>query len=704
MQKATASAEEAGLSFEWLGTYIAVLSEKTRQAPESVGTALNSLMTRIHAIRKTGFNNEDETKISDVNQALASIGVTLMDQNGHWRDLNLVFDDVAAQWDTMTDKQKAYVSTTMAGTRQANYFKTLMQDLSKGVEGGSRAWALYEGAMSSAGTAMEKYAIWEESVQAAQNRLTAELEEFYALLSGDTIKGWYDILAKVVGGLNDATEASDGMNIKLALSATAVTMLAMSLVKLNIEAGAAKVSLGRQLIGALTGFTTTATGATVATNMLGLALRSIGVGMAIAAASALITWLIDLANRADEAAAQTAELADVLQEGFKQNTHLDKFANELAALQSSTDKSSASIEAFNKLREEMISAFPDMKDALGGEIDRVDELTAAYERTTAAIEEKRREQMVADWEAAHVGVDAAMTAYDAAMKKRGSEQDSLLANKIKALSANDEELLHLADAYANSTMHTLEGLKAQSELLSIALDKTAAKIYDQASAFDVYGDSIEEVKNKLIVCRDRHKELEQASKWGSTKRKAHQNSANRAEKLLMDIESYEEALYKLTSEVQPAIEQLQEEIATELRDSVTTLITDALNPYQFSEIPLNVLASMRQTLAEMDWGNATAQDVRDQAEALVTMYKDEYEHAMEVAGKLQTEGFTDEMVDYVTAEYAAMSKKLKAQGQGKWVDLIWAPVRQVLKVVAAEAHAADMVVNNDSATASPEDA
>lgn len=705
MQKATASAEEAGLSFEWLGTYIAVLSEKTRQAPESVGTALNSLMTRIHAIRKTGFNSEDETKLNDVNQALASIGVTLMDQNGNWRDLNLVFDDVAAQWDTMTDKQKAYVSTTMAGTRQANYFKTLMQDLSKGVEGGSRAWELYEGAMSSAGTAMEKYAIWEESVQAAQNRLTAELEEFYTLLSGETLKGWYDILTKVVGGLNDATEASDGMNIKLALSAAAVTLLVTSLIKLKLEAGGAGVSIGRQMIGALTGFTTTATGATVATNMLGLALRSIGVGLAIAAASALITWLIDLANRADEAAAQTAELADVLQEGFKQNTNLDKFANELTALQSSTDKSSASIEAFNKLREEMISAFPDMKDALGGEVERVDELTAAYERTTAAIEEKRREQMSADWETAHSGVAAAKVTYDAALKKQSNAKESSLAKEMQRLATGiDDELLNGYQTYATLTMQTMEGLTAQSKLLDAALDKTSAKIYDQAGALGVYGDSVEDVKTNLAMYIDEQARLEKAAEWGSDTRRTHQNNVGRAQDILLEIESYENYLYKLTSDIKPAIEQLQEEIATELHDSVTTLITDALNPYQFSDVPLNVLASMRQSLAEMDWSNATAQDVRDQAEDLVTMYKEEYEHAMDLAGQIQTEGLSDKMVGYIAAEYKAMSDKLKAQGQGEWIDLIWHPIRQALAAAAAEAHAADMAVTSDSATASPEDA
>ena len=72
MQKASASATEAGLSFEWLGAYIATVSEKTRQAPEVIGTAYNTIIARLHNIKAKGFNEEDETKINDIAKALAS--------------------------------------------------------------------------------------------------------------------------------------------------------------------------------------------------------------------------------------------------------------------------------------------------------------------------------------------------------------------------------------------------------------------------------------------------------------------------------------------------------------------------------------------------------------------------------------------------------------------------------------------------------
>ena len=64
----------------------------------------------------------------------------------------------------------------MAGTRQQNSFLALMNDMARGIEGGSRAYELYAGALEAAGTASQKYAVWQESVTAAQNRLTTALQ------------------------------------------------------------------------------------------------------------------------------------------------------------------------------------------------------------------------------------------------------------------------------------------------------------------------------------------------------------------------------------------------------------------------------------------------------------------------------------------------------------------------------------------------
>lgn len=214
MQKSAAAASQFGVSFEWLGAYIATVSETTRQAAEVVGTSLNSIMARMHSIRTTGFNSEDETKINDVAKALATIDVELMDQQGNWRDMTDVFNDVASKWDTLDGKQQSYIATTMAGTRQQNTFIALMNDLSKGVEGGSRAWELYQGAMLSTGTVAEKYEVWEQSVEAANGRLQASLEGAYSLfVDGGVIAGFKNFEAGFVNLFTEATKATGGLNL-----------------------------------------------------------------------------------------------------------------------------------------------------------------------------------------------------------------------------------------------------------------------------------------------------------------------------------------------------------------------------------------------------------------------------------------------------------------------------------------------------------
>lgn len=174
-------------------------------------------MARLHSIKQKGYNEEDETQINDVAKALGTIDVALMDNEGNWRSMSDIFDDIAVKWDGLNGKQKSYIATTMAGTRQQNYFFALMNDMAKGIEGGSRAYELYAGAVNAAGTATQKYSVWQESVLAAQNRLTEAMEAFYALLDSDWMKGFYNGMAGLVEVITAGTQALEGWNIKLPL-------------------------------------------------------------------------------------------------------------------------------------------------------------------------------------------------------------------------------------------------------------------------------------------------------------------------------------------------------------------------------------------------------------------------------------------------------------------------------------------------------
>lgn len=233
MQKAAAAAAAFGGDFKWLATYIATVSETLRTAPETIGNAFNTMLARMHSIKQNGFNSEDATTLNDVAKALKSIGLELMDSKGNWQDLDKIYQEIAVKWDTMNDKQKSYIATTMAGTRQQNVFFALMNDLSKGIEGGSRAWKLYEEAMNSTGTATQKYAIWQESVTASQENMNRALEDLYANLQPTLIKGFYDGMADLVDLFARGTESMNGMNLVLPLIASGIGALILVIHKAN---------------------------------------------------------------------------------------------------------------------------------------------------------------------------------------------------------------------------------------------------------------------------------------------------------------------------------------------------------------------------------------------------------------------------------------------------------------------------------------
>ena len=266
MQKASASAQEAGVSFEWLGSYIATVSEKTRQAPEVIGTAFNSMMARLHNIKATGFNEEDATRVNDVAKALATLPepLTLINSlTGEWVDMSDVFEGIAAQWEDLDDKQRAYVATTVAGTKQQNVFLTLMNDMAKAGEGASRTYELYAGALESAGSANQKYAIYQESVTASLDGMKASWEELVNLINGGEIfAGLYDWLSKIISAFTATTKSWDGWNVGITA--------AVSLVGLLIPAIYKVVTAVKTLKGAVT-----AMNAVTATSTIGLAIAAL---------------------------------------------------------------------------------------------------------------------------------------------------------------------------------------------------------------------------------------------------------------------------------------------------------------------------------------------------------------------------------------------------------------------------------------------
>ena len=70
--------------------------------------------------------------------------------------LELFFDELGAKWDTLDSRQKSYLATTIAGTRQQSRFYALMDGYNQSID-------LYEESLNSAGVATQKFGIWQDS-------------------------------------------------------------------------------------------------------------------------------------------------------------------------------------------------------------------------------------------------------------------------------------------------------------------------------------------------------------------------------------------------------------------------------------------------------------------------------------------------------------------------------------------------------------
>ena len=131
---------------------------------------------------------------------------------------------MAGKWNALTDAQRNYLATTMAGTRQQNVFRTLMADLAKDVDGASRAMELYTGALEAAGTASEKYEVYQESITAYHDRMVASLERIKDFLIRDEdIKMFYSTITKMSDALAeffqmDAGKSTGGTPLEKAIS------------------------------------------------------------------------------------------------------------------------------------------------------------------------------------------------------------------------------------------------------------------------------------------------------------------------------------------------------------------------------------------------------------------------------------------------------------------------------------------------------
>lgn len=121
MSKVASSAAAMGVGEDQLAAQLSTIISVTRQAPESVGTALKTIYARMTDI-EAGID-EDGVSLGNYSGAMAEMGFNVLDANGKLRDMGEVIEEIGGKWEDLTREQQISLAQTMAGTRLAIWWR-----------------------------------------------------------------------------------------------------------------------------------------------------------------------------------------------------------------------------------------------------------------------------------------------------------------------------------------------------------------------------------------------------------------------------------------------------------------------------------------------------------------------------------------------------------------------------------------------------
>lgn len=204
MTKTASIANNANMELETTAALLSQIIETTREAPETAGTAMKTIIARFQELKKAPSEiGEVDGEVVDANKiegALRTIGVALRDASGQFRNLDDVFLDIAKKWDSLDTNTQRYIATMAAGSRQQSRFIAMMSDYERTME-------LVNAANNSAGASQKQFEKTTKSLEAKINRLKNSWDTFVqGLANSSFIKASVDALTLLLNVLNKITD------------------------------------------------------------------------------------------------------------------------------------------------------------------------------------------------------------------------------------------------------------------------------------------------------------------------------------------------------------------------------------------------------------------------------------------------------------------------------------------------------------------
>lgn len=214
MSKTASIASSANMEFETTAALLSQIIETTREAPETAGTAMKTIIARFSEVKElvsqgqlTGEDTEGE--IIDVNKiqgALRSVGISMNEFFAGTEGLDDVLLKLASKWDTLDFTTQRYIATTAAGSRQQSRFIAMMSDY-------GRTQELVSAAYNSTGASQEQFEKTLDSLDAKLTKSKNAWDQFaMGLANNEFIKGAIDVLTGLLNIINSIIDGISGGN------------------------------------------------------------------------------------------------------------------------------------------------------------------------------------------------------------------------------------------------------------------------------------------------------------------------------------------------------------------------------------------------------------------------------------------------------------------------------------------------------------
>ena len=327
-----------------------------------------------------GKDTDDEGEaLNDVEKVLNKLDIKLRDSVGEWRNFEDVLDEVADKWKNFAEVERSQIATAIAGTRQQETFRALMNNYDEVIK-------LTDVAANSSGAAAKKMEIYLDSVEAKTNELKATWEEF--VMSLNQSESYKDFLDLCIWLLNNLPTII-GLISSLIIVIKGATILKGVKDLITSFGGLKERILGLKgdisLLSSVWGKNTKIMYTNITAQQIEAAALNT-VSFAIGAVIAAVTVAITLYNNWKQANMEAAQTA---------RKEADSYEEKVKAMEDAIDKYKEiydSTDDYSTKQENLKTLSNDLTTAYGKEAEALDLLNGKYEDNITAMQKAANEK------------------------------------------------------------------------------------------------------------------------------------------------------------------------------------------------------------------------------------------------------------------------------------------------------------------------